>query len=162
MPLCPACHTEQTKRIDGACPGCGTPVDIHKGHWFRAGLGSPTVALLEHFEKRVGDGLSRNRSVRVPFTIPRKGLRYKRELVVAERLLKSADYDFDLTIDALNILFDDMRLNWKLRDTLLWIEKDYNTALALARANRAEAELRKRKEQETLKAVMAREDIFSS
>jgi len=161
MPVCPACHTEQKKRVDGACPGCGVPVDVYKGHWYRSNLGSPTVALVTHLEKRVGDHLSRNRDVRVPYTIPRKGLRYKRELAVAERLLEACDFDFDLAVDSLNILYDDSRFNWKLRDSLLWIEKDFNTSLALARASRMEQELRRKKEQQAVQAAMSREDIFS-
>jgi hypothetical protein len=161
MPFCPACHSEQTKRKNGACPKCGALVDIYKGHWFRHLPTSPTVSILRHFEERVSQALSARSTASVVFTIPRKGLRYKRELVVCERLLQTTDFDYSLVIETLDHLFIDKRFNWKLRDTLLWIEKDFNTALAIVKAEREAQKRKEHRTQEALANVLSRENVFS-
>src|SRR5690554_6226398 len=124
MPVCPVCRTEGTKRIAGGCPNCGARVDVYKGRWYRSSLGSPSAALVKHLEERVSQVLSYHRVNPVTFSIPKRGLRYKRELVAAERLLDLADGNFDLAKDALDILFDDKKFNWKTRDSLIYIERD--------------------------------------
>jgi hypothetical protein len=161
MAVCPYCKTDQTKRKGDACPNCGGEVEIYKGFWFRSGLGSPTVAILERFEDLVSRRLGEGRQLKVSFSIPRKGLRYKRELVVAERLLVSAGYDFDLVLACLEILFTDKEFSWKARDTLLYIETDFNTALAIARAIRSKEEANRLIEQRALESILNQEDIFN-
>lgn len=162
MPVCPACHTEQTRRVAGGCPNCGISVNVYKGNWFRTSLGSPNAALLHHFEKLVSKQLSKG-DVQVNFTIPRKNkMRYNRELATAERLLDAANYDYSLATDTLELLFTDKRFSWKSKDSLLWLERDFTTALAIVRAIRAQEEHKKREEQTLVRNVLAKEDIFST
>jgi hypothetical protein len=160
MPVCPVCHIKQERRVGGACPNCGAQVEVHKGLWYRAGLGSPSVAILKHFEKRVSQSLSYGCSNPVIFTIPRKGIRYKRELVTAERLLNDCDGDYDLAIASLDVLFDDNKFNWKTRDTLLYIEPEFLVALAIAKADQEIKREKERREAQALAQIMNREDIF--
>jgi hypothetical protein len=160
MAICPACQTEQKKREAGVCPNCRVKIEIHGGRWFRAGMGSPNAALLEQFEKRVSESLSAGREVPVIYRIPRKGVRFRRELAVAERLIEAADYDYTLAVETLDVLFADRRFNWKTRDSLLWIERDYNLALAIARSNREAARLQLEKEQKAVKGILKKENLF--
>lgn len=161
MALCPACKTEQKKRVGGACPNCRTPVEIHNGLWFRAGTGSPNVAVLKYFEALVSSSLSKGRPNKVVFVISKIGPRYKRELVAAERLLLLADHNIDLVKAALDILFTDKRSAWKTRDSLLFIETEFTTALALARANQAMKERAEEDAKKVLEQVSRREDVFA-
>lgn len=162
MPMCPACHTEQSKRIKGSCPNCETPVSLYKGFWFRTSLGSPNEALLRHFEKLVSAQLSRG-GIQANFTVPRKNkMRYSRELATAERLLDVAGYDFGLATATLELLFTDKRFSWKTKDSLLWIERDYSTAITIMQALRNYEQQKKRKEQALVQNILAKEDVFSN
>jgi len=118
------------------------------------------VALLKHFEKRVSQALSYNRSVPVVFAIPRRSSTYRRELVAAERLLFNAEGDFDLAIEAVNLLFDDRRYNWKTWDSLLGMERSFLAALAIARANRQAKSQQRQREKELVDKLFQGEDIF--
>jgi len=162
MPLCPACHTEQARRVRGACPSCGARVEAYNGRWYRAEIGSPTLAILRHFEARVSQTLSQGKPAPVVFAIPRKGLRFRRELVAAERLLEYAEGDYDLAIAAVDLLFDERKFNWKTRDSLLWLEREFLLALAIARANRLAQAQAERAVEQALFDILAREDVFSS
>ena len=161
MPSCPACHTEQARRVSGACPKCYTPVEVYAGHWFRKGTGSPSLAVLRYFEKLVSDQLSSGRPNKVLFSIPPFGARYKRELVVAERLLMLANWDIDLVKAALDVLFTDHRYAWKTRNTMLYIEAEFNTALAIARANLELKTQAAANERKALEGILQRENIFN-
>jgi len=161
MPTCPNCHTQQTKRKGGACPECGVEVQLYKGEWYRASIGSPTVAILHRFERLVSDQLSAGRQTRVVFTVPPKHYTYPIELKTAERLLSTADNDIDLVFEAFDVLFTDTRFNWKKRQSLRHLSTDFLTALALALANRQDKEKLKDKERRTVSAVLDREDIFA-
>jgi hypothetical protein len=162
MPICPACHTEQTKRLRGCCPKCNIPVDVYKGRWYRAGIGSPTLGILTHFEERVSQSLSYGRPSKVNFSVPRKSLRYKRELVSAEQMLNEADGDYDLVLSAINILFNDTKFNWKTRDSLMGIRRDFTLALAIAKADVEAEQAKKKKEMEVLTSIFSRENVFNN
>lgn len=159
MPVCPGCKTEQTRRVAGRCPSCGLPIEAHKGFWYRTEIGSPTQAVLQHFEGWVSKVLSKGRQTPVIFSVPRKSSRYKRELVAAERLLRHTDGDFDLVIETIDLLFTDRRFS-KSRNTLLWLESDFLTALAVAQANRESRGKKEELENKAYDAVMNREQLF--
>lgn len=159
MPICPGCKTEQTRRVADRCPNCGLPVQVHKGYWYRAGIGTPPAAVLEHFEAWVSKILSKGRQTPVVYMVPRKSSRYRRELVAAERLLKHTDGDFDLVTETLDLLFTDRRF-MKNRNTLLWLESDFLTAMAVAQANREAANNKAKRENDAFDAVMNREQLF--
>jgi len=112
-------------------------VSAYNGAWFRTVLGSPTVALVEHLEKRVTHRQSAMRGTFVYYTIPRKGTRWTRELVSAERLLKLADMDYDLAAETIDLLFSDKQFNFKTNDSLMYLDKDFTLALAIVKAERA-------------------------
>jgi hypothetical protein len=161
MPLCPECRTEQSRRVRGTCPNCHMPVEAYDGMWYRAGTGSPAVAILRYFEDKVSTAMSVGRPNKVVFIIPKIGSRYQRELAASQRLLKSANFDIDLVKETLNILFSDRRFSWKTRNSLLWINGDFTLAMAVALANREAALKRQAEEAKVLQSVLVREDIFS-
>jgi hypothetical protein len=161
MPTCPHCRTEQTKRVGGKCPSCKTPVDVYNGRWFESGTKSPSITVLHYFEDLVSKALSNGRSTPVIFSVPVKGLSYRRELAAAAELIELSDYDLSLVRETLDILFSDKRFNWKTRQTLMWITKDFVVALAIAKSNREAAQKAKDSETDVLRRVMSREDVFS-
>lgn len=156
MPSCPACHTDQTRRVNGTCPACHVPVEIHQGRWFLAGTGSPSEAILKHFEALV------SKKLKAPFNVPRKSSRYRRELVHANRLLEQADFDLALVKDAIDILFSHKMFIWKNYSTLLWLNPDYSVALAIAKKNKQESTDVNKREQDALRKARQKENIFSS
>jgi hypothetical protein len=161
MPICPNCKTEQTKRKDGGCPRCGTPVQVFGGRWYREEIGCPTVSLLEHFERRVSKRQSAMKGFPVKFTIPRKSLRYKRELVQAERMLDAAEGDYDAAMRALDILFEDPQFSFKTRTSLIGILIDYNLSVAIATAEKLAKEKVAQKQAEYIDKVYSCENIWS-
>lgn len=161
MPLCPGCKTEQTKRVGGKCPTCKIEIDIYKGQWFQSGAGSPPKTLLRHFEDLVSVSLSKQRSTQVNFSIPMKGLGYKRELAAAGELIALADFDLGLAKDTLSFMFTDKKYNWKNRSTMLWLKKDFIEVLAVVKALREDANKAMEREAEAAARAMAREDVFS-
>lgn len=155
MAVCPSCGTQQERRVNGRCPRCLAQVDIYKGHWVRTGKESPPEEIVRHFERRVSTRLSAGREVPVVFSIPRKGMRIKRERLAAERLLKQADYDIDLVLAALDILFYNQKFSWKSRDSLIYADIDFTSALAIARADREERLRMEEKNRAVYEAVMS-------
>lgn len=160
MPVCPACHQESRARRNGACPMCEVEVEAFNGVWYRESIGNPTLYIVRHFEKRISDKNSDGRPVRVNYTIPQKGHRWKRELIVVEELLEASDFDVDLVIGTINLLFEDRTFNFKNRSSFLGIQRDYGLALAIARAQLAAYREEMAKKTNTLDKLYAREDIF--
>jgi len=161
MPVCPACKTDQKQRTNGACPNCGTRVNIVNGYWFREDLGSPNLALLHYFEDRVSEQLTNERGYPVFFNIPPKGLSYKRELVTAERMIQTSGYDYELAEAAIDVLFDDKQFSWKTKQSLLYLVKDFNLALALAKGKLQAEKEAQDKENKVVDDINSMEDIFS-
>lgn len=161
MPICPNCKTDQDKRKDGRCPACKTPVEIHKGYWFRAELGSPTVAFVELFEKLVSEQQSVKRKLDVVWRIPRKSSRYRIELVHAEKLLELADYNFELADQSLRFLFTDRQFNWKNYSTLRFVESDYVVAMSVVKPMLELKQEKDTKSQNVLKKIEKMDDLFS-
>lgn len=160
MPVCPACQEWSRARKNGACPKCGVEVETFEGVWYRESIGNPALFIVRHFEKRVSDKNSVGRPVRVNYVIPQKGHRWKRELIVVEQLLEASDFDVDLVIGTINILFEDSSFNFKNRTSFLGIQGDYGLALAIARANLEAFRKSQKKEQTILDNIYQKEDIF--
>ncbi len=160
MPVCPACHEESRARKQGACPKCGEDVETFNGVWYRDSIGNPVLYIIRHFEKRVSDKNSFGRPVRVNYVIPQKGHRWIRELIVVEELLEASDFDVDLVIGTINILFDDKDFNFKNRSSFMGIQRDYGLALALAQAQLEAWKVQHNKEQAVLETIYNKEDIF--
>lgn len=157
MPLCPECKTEQRARKNGECPNCGTRVEIFKGYWYRADLGSPTVALLKHFEKLV----SRQLETTFRFSIKNR-YEYGKELATAQRLLNNADGDFGMARDALTLMFSEKSLGaWKSRYSLTQTLADFTVSLAVARKRAKIREDQHQKEMQQYAILSVEEDIFS-
>lgn len=161
MPICPECKTDQPKRKDGRCPACSTPVEIHKGYWFRTEIGSPTVALVELFENLVSEWQSNKRRLNVVWKIPRKSGRYKLELVSAERLLELAEYNYELAEKSLRFLFTDSQFNWKNRNTLVYIDADFVIALSVVRPMLEAKQEKESKSLKVLRQIEEMDDLFS-
>jgi len=136
------------------------PLQLYNGFFYREAIGTPTVAILAHLEKRVSQVLSYGRPNKVVFHIPSKSPRYRRELIAAERLLARTSGDFDLVIATLDLLFDDRRFQWKSYDSLIYIDKDFTTALAIAKANQEITKEREKRTAEAIAATLNREDVF--
>lgn len=160
MMVCPKCKKEYPNRKNGTCPGCGTPVIIYKGKWYLADDGTPTVAIIRQFERRVSEKQSKSRGIPVVFEIPRKGNRYKLELVFASRYLDEAAGDLDLVMASLDILFHDPDFNFKTQVSLVGLYKDYSLALAIAKAKAAAQQRKDKTEQNTFNALLEKEDVF--
>ena len=160
MPICPSCKQEFDRRKNGECPGCGTAVQNYNGRWYREEIGSPTIAILEHFEKRVSMKQRAERDAPVNYRIPRKGDRFRRELVVAERLLDSAD-DIDVVLKTIDFLFDDRQFNFKSRSSLMGIEKDFGLAMAIVIAVQEAEEAKRKQDTSAIDKILRRENIFS-
>ena len=161
MAICPSCKTDQARRKAGCCPNCGAEVEIHGGRWYQAGLGSPTVAILEWFENRVTTKLRQSGPEATVFTIPRKGARWQRELVAAGRCLDSADGDYDLVLEALELLFSHKRFSWKNIHTMMYVDADFTVALAMAKAARAQREAEEQRTGAVVGRLLQKEDIFA-
>jgi hypothetical protein len=161
MPTCPKCRTEQTKRVRGACPKCGAKIDVYMGRWIEAGPKSPAATILTHFEDRVSGALSKASSTPVTFSIPRKGLSYRRELHAAGRLFEIADYNMKVTLRSVDKLFNHPKLNFKTRSSLLYVEKDFLIALALVKAEIAAETVKESIEQKVIQDVLSRPSLFS-
>lgn len=161
MPLCPSCKTNQSKRTQGACPECGEPVELFNGRWYRTSVGTPTVSLVEEFERLVTAKQSAGRKVPVVFRFPRKASGYRTELSQAEILLDLADGDYDLALHALNLLFTEDQFRWKSHVSLLYLKKDFLLALAISRSERKASEQEAQRNTRVIDRLMEQEDIFS-
>lgn len=161
MNKCPACKSAFMQRKNGRCPVCNTELQLREGVYYRADIGSPNAALFRKFEDLVSTQLSAQRGVVVPFRVSKKTPAYNRELAVAERLLQAAEYDYDLAVAALGVLFNDKGLRFKTRSSLLHCEKDWPVALAIARSLIAQEAAKTSAENELLARINAREDLFS-
>lgn len=157
---CPACHVDVARRVGGSCPHCHTPVELYDGRLVRTGEGSPNQAIVRAFEQHVSAQLSIGRAQAVVFRFPRKTGALRRELAVAELLLQLADDDLDLVREAFAVLFSHKTFAWKRRTTLRGIDSDFTAALVLARANRADQEEQRRKQEATVARLARRENIF--
>lgn len=160
MPICPTCKKESARRKNEGCPECGQLVEVHDGHWFKYGTGSPAARLLHEFENRVSQQLSASRGVRVLFSIDAKGPRYKREMSAAHQMLVECKYDLDLALATLDILFTDNDFNWKTRSSMLDLYRDIPRAIAIATAILTEAQTEAQKNTALFNKLMAEEDIF--
>lgn len=161
MAACPKCKQEITKRKMGRCPHCYTPVEMHGGFYYRTEDGSPTDVVVKHFEGLIRKKVSKMAGQYVSFYFPRKGQRWKRELVAAERLLQDTEGDLPLVLETLDFLFTSKEYGWRTRDSLIPIEREFLTVLPVVKHFREQEKLKKTQEQQALKQVLDKEDIFS-
>lgn len=161
MPICPNCRTNQTRRRDGVCPACGTPIKIHKGFWYRDTQGSPPSQLLKFFLGLVSDNISRDKQFRVQYEIPEKSLRWVREMVLADRILLKTDGDIELAKETIQTLFTEKQWSWKTYTSLGTIYADFDLALALVKSRRVALKKIAAKERSFAEKVQNKEDIFS-
>lgn len=161
MAVCPSCHTEQKRRINGRCPNCKAKIDSYDGYWYPTGTGNPNLALVNLFEDLISEKLTYQQGTNVVFRIPPKSARYRRELVAAGRLLELTNYDINLAKDALQMLFTDKQFNWKNLSTLLYLGNDFTMAVALVRARQTKQQEARAKEDKYIQKLAEEEDIFS-
>ena len=162
MALCPICKTEQAKRASGGrCPNCKSKVEVHEGYWFPAGTGSPNLKILKHFEDLISERLSNEQGKSIVFQVPKKSIRYKRELVQAGKLLEMADFDLQLTLDSITLLFKDPKFAWKNYTTLLWMNNEFPVSLAIMQARIEEKKKLEQKQNAYINELLRSEDIFS-
>jgi hypothetical protein len=159
MPLCPQCK-QDVRRKNDCCPKCGTELLIYKGSYYRASQGSPTLLILKRFEQLVSEQSSKKQNMIVCFHISKKTPHYARELAQAERLLVMAEGDLDLVLATLVVLFDNPQFSFKMRSSLLGIDRDFNLAMAVARAILEKLHREEQLQQSSFSQVMAKEDIF--
>lgn len=150
MPNCPACYKEFTKRKDGACPLCLTPLGLYEGTYYRAELGSPSHAIFSLFEDLVSEQTSQKQGIPVRFHISKKTNAWKREQAVAQQLLKQCDNDLEWTLTTLYTLFHNKQFAHKTRSSLLHCTRDWPLAMAIAKAV---IDQRIKKEQEAERAL---------
>jgi hypothetical protein len=159
---CPACTIEFSRRQDGCCPNCGEELLIHKGYAFRASDGAPNVKIVLEFEKLVSQNLSAAQRMEVPFRIPRKSAQYRVELAQAEKLLEMTDYDIDIVLRTLDVLFTNKRFSFKTRSSLTQVMRDWPVGMAIAKAIKQREATQMSAQERNLASVMSREDIFAS
>jgi hypothetical protein len=124
-------------------------------------MDSPVAAIIDHFEQLVSAQFSKGRATRVPFSISRKTDRYPRECLAANKLLQVTEWDLDLVLDTLNMLFTHEKFAWKTRSSLMFLENDFTLAMAMVQASKLAEELAVVKNKSVLSTAMAMEDIFS-
>ena len=139
MPICPACQKEFPRRAKGGlCPGCGVAVTTKRlGNtvfWFYAGLGSPVLVLLEHFERLL------SRRYKTPFYFKRKLPIYKKESAHAAVLLQYADGCVEDAKETLSLLFEDRRWNWREYTSLLQVFTDFLVGLIIVKRRKKKRE----------------------
>lgn len=165
MPICPECKAVSNNRKDGACPACGTPVELYGGSWYRTSDGSPLDYIVKHFATRVAkiEGQKRNTSVSPHWLTPKMRTRWRRELGLAAQLLTMADEDRDLVVETLDLMFQDRGINFKTITSLLALSKEFPLFLAMAIDNREKATQRQAKESNSFDQAMAEYNrLFSS
>jgi len=126
MPVCPNCHEDFPRRKNGACPGCGALIRLRSGKWFSLSEKAPNVRLLKYWEKLMGKRITDK------FRVPRKSDRFKREAKFAQDLIDEAEYDIDVALRAMWILFNEPDFAWKLYTSLLYVRPDWLAATFLA------------------------------
>jgi len=161
MPTCPACKEDSPRRKNEACPKCNQLVEVHDGHWFKYGTGSPAAVLLREFEDRVTQQLTLQRNKKMTFSIQKKSPRYRREMAAANQMLVECGHDLDLAIATMEVLFTDNDFNWKTRSTMLNLYGDIPRALAIATATLNEQLEAEQKNAALFNKLMEEEDIFS-
>jgi hypothetical protein len=134
---------------------------VYNGHWYPAGEGSPVERVIRSFEERVSLQQSNKRKMDIHFTFPRQSAGFKREQAAAARLLDAAEFDLDLFDATMDVLFTHKDFSWKVRTSLMHIEKDFVLAKAIVLALRKQAAAKAAVEQQTLRTIQDREDIFS-
>lgn len=155
MPVCPECKVESKARKNDACPNCHAQVEVYQGAWFRVGTGSPSEVIVRRFESLVSARLQ------IPFSFDRKSPRYRREMGLANNLLKELGMDLDLTLEVIEVLFKHKQFNWKnLRNSLMDLYRESPVALAIVTATRIERERQASKEDAAFQQAIDREDIF--
>ncbi len=155
MPICPGCKGEFRTRKNETCPGCGIPVRLRNGVWFRIGEDAPNIALLKYWEYllsyRIGKG----------FRLPRKGNRYIREAKFAQDRLNEAEDDLDLAKKALWLFFNDKAFSWRLATSMLSFDREWNVLLFMARNLMTEEQREEQAARERYKDLMGQEMIWS-
>ncbi len=160
MRPCPRCHQDIKRRKDDACPNCGQAISLYRGHYYRAEDGAPNMAIIARFEELVSKQLSKLQNTSIPFRLNRKSSAFRIELVVAERILESCEFDLDLALRTLTELFTNQLWSWKSRTSLRQIMTDLPGALAIARVA-AQMEMARYARELALGDQLAmKEDIF--
>lgn len=160
MNVCPNCKAEFRQRKDGCCPTCQVEIAKYGKHYYLASLGSPTNALLEHFERLVSAKTSRIQRKPIVYRISRTTARGKRELIEAQRLLDTCDGDYTLAAETLDTLFGNSQFRRNYA-SLMGIMGDFLLAKTITEANRLERAAVDTVQDRLFERVMEREDIFS-
>jgi hypothetical protein len=159
--ICPNCKSEFRQRKNEACPACDEPLQIYNGMAYRTSLGSPTVALLEHFERHVSRQTSEIQKKQLVFRIPRGGPRYRRELAESQKLLDLCDGDYDAAAETLDVLFTNKQFKWRSYVSLIGIQKVFLLAKVVGDNLRAERQQADALQAAYFERIMQQENIFS-
>ena len=161
--ICPECKQPQTKRKDGCCPECWTPVRIFRTKdgdsiWVREGADTPPVELMNYWQEIMSRRLSKDNGIQVPFHIhPYKHkAKYNREVALAERLLVSADWDMEVAKRALSKVVKEA---YKAPVTLAWVMDTYLTNVFIVQAEIQNEKLPSMEER-THKAILSGENVW--
>ena len=160
MKPCPVCKAEIKSRVNGACPNCIEQIELHDGVYYKAGVGSPTVAILHHFEELATLMVSKMLGKEINFVFNKKSVSYKREMVEAQRILKECEYDLILAFEALDVLFQNMQFSYKTRTSMIGIRRDMPMAMAIAKVQLQEKNKIVDQQENTFDLIMSKEDIF--
>ncbi len=161
MPPCPKCGLDIKRRKAGACPVCSTDLQASVEGWVDVSAASSSVLLLSHFEELVSRQQSAISKTQVVWKIPRRGLTYRTELVLAKQLVHEAG-DLDMAFVALDLLFTRKQFAWKTYTSLMQLRRDYSVALAIATAELDAEEAEARRRYDTLASLRSRENLFDS
>ncbi len=162
MPACPNCHEEITKRKDGACPFCETPVELYKGFYYRTDDGNPAEKLMAAWEERVTTWTSKQVGTQVDaFHVSKKTPAYKREMAAAERILADCEGDLALALKTIEVLFTHQKFSYKSYTSLTYMAKDWPVAKLMAQTIMKEESKRQERSQRTLEKIEQEEDIWA-
>lgn len=137
--ICPSCNAELDPQLD-YCPSCERAVYIYTDDTEKiAYTANPVEKIFRHFSKLMSDKLSRETGGqnRVVFSIKPRDPLYKYSVVQAKRLLRTAEYDLDLLLEAITWLFENKNYAFKLKGNIGDLNWDIPAALAVISAKRA-------------------------
>jgi len=117
MPTCPFCGAMHGRRSRGGrCPTCNREVYLYDGEWYRDDLNGEPTRFLHIFEKRVAKRLGAP-SFRIGDD---RSAARMRELGRARQLIGDGD-DLEISKEALVLLFEHPKFNWKDRLSLMQV-----------------------------------------
>jgi hypothetical protein len=157
MSTCPYCKAPIYKISYGECPSCNKNVVEFEGHYYKT---SPTVTVVEHFEKLVSDNMSKENNTDIVFRIKRKGLMWRYECARAKQLIREVNYNLDFLLEVLTFLAQHKNYSWRFKDSLASVLPMLNAGVSIIRAKREKEKVKEARAKAFDNYLNEREDML--